>query len=240
MSGDMTVPDRARDRVADRIEPTSAEREAGLALIRAHLPVSRETVAALDAYAALLVKWSRAKNLVGPDTLSSLWTRHIADSAQVVSAAGIASDGATCCVDLGSGAGFPGLVIAILAGGTAGNSVHLVEANGRKCAFLREATRVSGAAAIVHNKRIEAFSGTFTGKANIVTARALAPLEKLLCLAEPLLTQETRAIFHKGQDVERELTEAARYWKFDYELVPSWTRRESALVIIEDCRRRDV
>ena len=241
MSADTIVPEKALS--SDPIGPTSAEREAGLALMRAHLPVSRETVAALDAYAALLIKWSRAKNLIGPDTLSRLWTRHIADSAQVVAVSGIGAGkgemlGRTC-VDFGSGAGFPGLVMGIFAKGEAENPVHLVESNGRKCAFLREAARVSGAPVIVHNKRIEAFTGAFAGKVEIVTARALAPLEKLFALADPLLADGARAIFHKGQDVERELTEAARCWKFDYELVPSWTRPESALVVVNACRRRD-
>jgi len=210
------------------------ERADALSLIRAHLPVSRETEARLDLYAEELRRWSRAKNLVGPETLSRLWVRHIADSAQVLASA----PDARRWVDLGSGAGFPGLVVAILLADTQGADIRLVESNGRKCAFLRAAARQAKAPAAVHCERIESFVAGWHKPVDVVSARALAPLSKLLDLAGPLIEAGAIGVFHKGQDVERELTEASTCWKFSYKLIPSWTQSGSALVILRDCERK--
>lgn len=210
------------------------DRAAGLALIRSFLPVSRETEARLDGFAAHLRRWARAKNLVGPDTLTRLWTRHIADSAQVLAA----MPEARHWLDLGSGAGFPGLVVANLIAGEPGARVDLVESNGRKCAFLRSAARETRAPAIVHCERIEKFVANWDGATGVVTARALAPLAKLLDLTAPLFEKGCVGVFHKGQDVERELTEASTCWTFSYELVPSRTSGGGALVILRDCERK--
>ncbi len=213
---------------------SGADRAAGLAQLRDLTDVSRETEERLDNYADELQKWSKAKNLVGPETLSSLWTRHIADSAQAVACA----PDALRWVDLGSGAGLPGMIVAILIAGRSGADVRLVESLSGKCAFLRAAIRRTGAPATVHCERIEDFVEGWREPVDAVTARALAPLEKLLAMAAPLIARGAKAVFHKGQDVERELTEAATYWKFSYRLVASRTQPGSALVIVDDCVRK--
>jgi 16S rRNA (guanine527-N7)-methyltransferase len=210
------------------------DRTAGLAIARSLADVSRETELRLDNYVDELRKWSKAKNLVGPETLSSLWTRHVADSAQAVNCA----PNARRWVDLGSGGGLPGLIIAALIADRDGTSVDLVESNGKKCAFLRSAVRKMGVPAKVHCDRIEQFFAKWDEPVDVVTARALAPLEKLLEMAEPLLARGAITVFHKGQDVERELTQAATCWKFSYKLVPSRTQPGSALVIVDDCVRK--
>src|SRR6516162_5253130 len=169
----------------------------------ASFPVSRETLARLAAYVALLEAWSTRINLVGRATLADPWRRHILDSAQLrpfVPAA------ARSLVDLGSGAGFPGLVLAIL--GVPG--VALVEADSRKCAFLVEAARITGARITVLATRIEALSPR---PFDVVTARALAPLERLIGLARPLLATDGLCLFLKGADTAAELTLARRRWK---------------------------
>ena len=222
-------------RAPDSRQSDSPEnRKAGLALIRDFVDVSRETEVRLDNYGDELRKWSPAKNLVGPDTLSSLWTRHIADCAQAVAC----MPGARRWVDLGSGAGLPGLIVAILIADREGADVRLVESSSGKCAFLRAATRRTGAPATVHCVRIEDFVDNWREPVDVVTARALAPLEKLLEMAAPLIARGAIAVFHKGQDVGRELTEASRCWTFSHTLIPSRTQSGSALVIINDCVRK--
>ena len=181
--------------------------------------VSRETRERLDVLVAELRRWQKAKNLVGPGTLDTIWTRHIADSLQLVS---LAPD-ANVWLDLGSGAGFPGLVIAIMLHGRDGARVHCVESNGRKCSFLRHAARTTGAPVTVHNARIEDVIASFTGKVDIVTARALAPLPRLLGWTAPLLTTGVQALFPKGDNALGELTEARESWKFEVETIPSRT-----------------
>lgn len=173
--------------------------------------VSRETLARLQIYADLLVKWQKAVNLVGPGTLADIWRRHFLDSAQLLP---LAPDGARIWVDLGSGAGFPGLVLAIL--GAA--DVHLIESDGRKCAFMQEVARLTEAKVQIHRCRIESAPQL---RASICVARALAPLSKLLDYAERFSSQDTVCLFLKGQDVEAELTEAAKSWTMHIERLPS-------------------
>jgi 16S rRNA (guanine527-N7)-methyltransferase len=192
------------------------------------LAVSRETAERLRSYVAELARWQSVKNLVGPGTLNQVWTRHIADSAQLIRLA----PEARRWLDLGSGAGFPGLVIAILLGEA--GEVHLVESNSRKCAFLRAAIRTTGANAIVHENRIEDVVGAFAGKADVVTARALAPLVRLLPMVKDLLRTGALGIFPKGQDLEAELTEATKSWRIDAEVVPSVTDRKAGILIVRE------
>lgn len=201
------------------------DREQGLAL----MAVSRETEALFDRYVALLARWQTIKNLVGPKTLPEVWTRHIADSAQL---APLRPD-ASRWVDLGSGAGFPGLVTAILIRDRPGAQVTLVESNGRKCAFLREVVRELGLPARVIAGRIEDVVDEFTGTAEVVTARALAPLAELLRLSRKLLTSGAVGLFPKGQDVGDELTDAARYWRIQASTVASRTDPKARIVIVE-------
>jgi 16S rRNA (guanine527-N7)-methyltransferase len=166
------------------------------------IPVSRETLARLEAYAALLVRWSARINLIGRDTITDLWRRHILDSAQLHA---LLPAAARSLIDLGSGAGLPGLVLAIL--GAPG--VELVEADSRKCAFLREAARITEVSVAIRGCRIQAVP---PHPVNVVTARALAPLDRLLGLAEPFLAPGSECLFLKGERVEDELTLARRHW----------------------------
>lgn len=173
--------------------------------------VSRETRERLEAYAALLGKWQARINLVSPATLLDLWRRHMLDSAQLLP---LLPPGTRVLVDLGSGAGFPGLVLAAMGV----PEVHLIESDSRKCAFLREAARVMAVAATVHNRRIEAMPPI---AADVVTARALAPLARLLAYAAPFIEEDAQCLFLKGKTGEDELTEAAKDWKMRVERVPS-------------------
>lgn len=170
--------------------------------------VSRETRARLEAYAALLVRWQARINLVGPDTIPDLWHRHMLDSAQLLPLIPEAARAAGPLVDLGSGAGFPGLVLAIM--GQA--DVHLVDSDARKGTFLREAARITETPIRVHTSRIEAVAPF---PAAIVTARACAPLDRLLGWAEPFVGPDTRCLFLKGRNAEDELTAARRCWKME-------------------------
>jgi 16S rRNA (guanine527-N7)-methyltransferase len=182
-------------------------------------PVSRETEARLDRYVALLLAWQAKTNLVASSTLPHLWTRHIADSLQLVALAPSAKRWA----DLGSGGGFPGIVLACVMAETPGASVHLVERIAKKAAFLREAVRVTGSPGVVHLAEIGDNVDRITGPVDCVTARALAPLHQLIGFAEPLVRNGAKALFPKGQDVEAELTEAAKYWTIQPQLHQSRT-----------------
>jgi 16S rRNA (guanine527-N7)-methyltransferase len=164
--------------------------------------VSRETLARLEAYAELLTRWSARINLIGRDTIADLWRRHILDSAQLRR---LVPDGARSMIDLGSGAGLPGLVLAVL--GVPG--VELVEADSRKSVFLREAVRITEANAMIRPCRIEAVP---RHPVDVVTARACAPLDRLLGLAEPFLAPGSECLFLKGERVEEELTLARKNW----------------------------
>lgn len=181
--------------------------------------VSRETLARLDAFVVLLLKWQSKVNLIGRGTEDEIWSRHIADSLQLVELA----PEARVWIDLGSGGGFPGLVIACVLAKETGAQVHLVESNLRKAAFLRETVRVLRVPALVHAQRIEDFVSSFTDSADVVTARALAPLPEIFAYAAPLMKKGAKALFPKGQDVEAELTEAAKSWNIGAKLLPSRT-----------------
>ncbi|MEX2033993.1 MAG: 16S rRNA (guanine(527)-N(7))-methyltransferase RsmG [Xanthobacteraceae bacterium] len=208
----------------------AADRARALALV----PVSRETAARLDRFVELLLQWQNKSNLIAPSTIPTIWTRHIADSLQLLA---LAPD-AKCWVDLGAGAGFPGLVIACAFADEAGARVHLVESNAKKAAFLREAARCVGAPALVHAVRIEDFVKNFEERPDVVSARALAPLEVLLELAHPLLKTGAKGLFPKGQDVDAELTRASKCWSMDVELVPSKTNSRARIVVVHGLRRR--
>ncbi|WP_407190055.1 16S rRNA (guanine(527)-N(7))-methyltransferase RsmG [Bradyrhizobium centrosematis] len=182
-------------------------------------PVSHETEARLDRYIELLREWQAKTNLVAPSALPQLWTRHIADSLQLVDLAPTAKRWA----DLGSGGGFPGVVLACAMAGIPGASVHLVERIAKKAAFLREAIRVTTSPGVVHLAEIGDNVDRITGPVDCVTARALAPLHQLIGFAEPLMRQGAKVLFLKGQDVEAELTEAAKYWNIAPQLHQSRT-----------------
>jgi 16S rRNA (guanine527-N7)-methyltransferase len=164
--------------------------------------VSRETLVRLEAYAGLLVRWSARINLVGANTLGDLWRRHFLDSTQLLQ---YVPEGTRSLMDLGSGAGFPGLVLAI--SGVPG--VELIEADARKCAFLREAARIAAAPVVIRNARIETVPPHIV---DVVTARGCAPLDRLLVLAQPFIGPETVCLFPKGEQAARELTAARQAW----------------------------
>jgi 16S rRNA (guanine527-N7)-methyltransferase len=193
----------------------ASDKAAALALT----PVSRETEARLDRYVELLWEWQAKTNLVAPSTLPNLWSRHISDSLQLLPLA----PSARTWADLGSGGGFPGVVLACGLAETAGATVHLVERNTRKAAFLREALRVTGSPGIVHLADIGENVDRIVGKVDCVTARAVAPLHQLIGFVEPLVKRGAKALLLKGQDVEAELTEATKYWNITPSLHPSRT-----------------
>jgi len=190
---------------------TVGERPLGRAGFAATIDVSRETLERLSVYLELLQRWQRAINLVGATTLADPWRRHVLDSAQLLAHL---PEGTTSLVDLGSGAGFPGLVLAVL--GVPG--VVLVESDRRKAQFLREAARATGTTVTVEAERIERLAGW---PADVVTARALAPLPRLLSLAERFLASDSVCLLLKGPSVVDELTEARKTWHMVPEMFPS-------------------
>ncbi len=184
--------------------------------------VSRETLARLARYLELLGRWQRRINLVGPATLADPWRRHMLDSAQL---APLIPAGARLA-DLGSGAGFPGLVLAIMRGGP----VDLIESDARKAAFLAEAARATEAAARVHNARAESLAL----KADVVTARACAPLDRLLGLAQPLLAPGGVCLFLKGARAGEELETARARWRMTVRRHPSLSCADGALLELRE------
>ena len=189
--------------------------------------VSRETRAALEKYSALLLRWNRTVNLVAPGDEPQLWERHIANSLQL---APLICQPIDRAIDLGSGAGFPGLILAL----ATGIPFDLVEADQRKAAFLREAARITGAPVRVHAVRIESAD---LPPAPLITARALAPLPKLLDLAAPLLAPGGQCLFLKGISAQTELTHAAAQWHMRVERIPSRTAPDACILRITDLRR---
>ncbi len=194
--------------------------------------VSRETMERLEAYVGLLKKWQKSINLIAPSTEAEIWERHVSDSAQLQNIVPNWPTGRW--VDLGSGGGFPGIVVAILRPREA-SPVRLIESNRKKSLFLKEAIRVSGANAIVHNERIETQSAS--EKSDIVSARACAPLSQLLEWAYPLLATGGVCAFHKGQDLDDELTLAHKCWNMTVEAVPSQTHSHGKILLIGDLER---
>jgi 16S rRNA (guanine527-N7)-methyltransferase len=196
-------------------------------------PVSRETEERLAILVSELQRWQKAKNLVSGATLDEVWTRHIADSLQLLDRA----PDARRWLDLGSGGGFPGLVLGIRLAELGGH-IDLVESNARKCAFLRHVARLTGAPVTVHAARIEDVVDGFVGKVDAVTARALAPLPLLLDWCKELLRTGVTGVFPKGQHLDAELTTAAKYWKIQATTFPSLTDSAAAIVVISGAEKR--
>jgi 16S rRNA (guanine527-N7)-methyltransferase len=189
--------------------------------------VSRETLDRLGRYLDLLAVWNPRINLVGRGTLADPWRRHFLDSAQLKP---LIPPDARVLVDLGSGAGFPGLVLAILGI----PEVHLIESDGRKAVFLREAARVTRTAATVHGRRIESVPGF---AADVITARALAPLPGLLDLAAPFIAGQTIGLFLKGRSAGEELTALGKAWKMTTASLPSITDPDGSILRLEQMAR---
>lgn len=209
-------------------EAARRDRATGLGLLRTICDVSRETETKLDVFVSLLRRWQPVKNLVGPKTLLNVWARHIADSGQLGSF--IASSGRI--VDIGSGAGFPGIVLATLLH-DAKPLVHvtLVEANSRKVAFLREAARQLDLSVDIVGRRIEQ-SWDQVGKVDFVTARALAPLQSLVPLSMPWLKNGATGLFLKGQDVDDELLTLPISSEVAYKKYPSITDPTGSVLVV--------
>jgi 16S rRNA (guanine527-N7)-methyltransferase len=184
--------------------------------------VSRETHRALLRFAALLLRWNRTVNLISPSDEQHLWQRHIDDSLQLLP---LMEPLPSHAIDLGSGAGFPGLVLAL----ASGVPFDLVEADRRKCAFLREAARITGAPVQIHPVRIEAAS---LPPAPLVCARALAPLPRLLEMATPLMTAGGQCLFLKGANAAEELTHTSAEWQMQVDRVPSRTDPQASILRI--------
>ena len=194
--------------------------------------VSREAAERLKVYAALLGHWQKTINLVAPSTLDDIWNRHFADSAQLLR---LAPASAKTWLDIGSGAGFPGLVIAIMLHASRQARMVLIESDSRKAAFLGEAARATGVVVDIVCARIESSSThAKVGPVDIVSARALAPMGRLLELANPFFSSKTNGLFLKGRNVETEIAEASATWLFEHRLVPSLTDPEGRVVVIEN------
>jgi 16S rRNA (guanine527-N7)-methyltransferase len=197
--------------------------------------VPRETIHRLTRYAELLARWQARTNLVAPSTLPTLWSRHFADSAQLTTLA----PKARLWLDLGSGAGFPGLVIALLETGRPDFRMHLVESNRKKCAFLAEVARETKAPVDIHAMRIEDLADSAERLVpDVVSARALAPLPRLFELAAPFFADGTRGLFLKGREAEAEAEAAQQSWEFTSRLTPSLTAANSHIVEVTGLRPR--
>lgn len=192
--------------------------------------VSHETVARLDAFVDLLRQWQLRMNLIAPSTLDEVWSRHILDSIQLLQI----RPEARLWVDLGSGGGFPGLVIACAMRDSAGH-VHLVESNGKKASFLRHVAVSLQLPCTVHAERIETTLPRLSVP-DVVTARALADLSTLFGLASSLLKRGAIGLFPKGRDHALELTKAAEHWHFSSRLHESLTDRHARVVEITNFR----
>jgi 16S rRNA (guanine527-N7)-methyltransferase len=209
----------------------AATSEARVRAILGNVP--DETLRRLEIYERLLLEWQRVLNLVGPATLDDIWLRHFADSWQV---ADILPE-AKVWVDLGSGAGFPGLVTAIRYADAPSTRTHLIEVDQRKCAFLRAVSRETGAHAMIHCGRIEAIVATIGEPVDALSARALAPLPILLDYASPLIARGAVAVFSKGKQFQDELTASLTVGKYSISTIESRTEAGARLVLVRRAAR---
>ena len=229
------MPGGRRTRGNRPMTPTAGSAPMSSEEFRQAAGVSRETLARLEGYAALLFKWTRTINLVSRNSLADLWRRHMLDSAQLMPLMpAVPPDRRRVILDLGSGAGFPGMVLSILGAG----DVHLVESDQRKVQFLREVARETGSDAHIHGVRIESLPWF---PVDAVTARGFAPLDRLLDGGAPFLDASQapngrpppRGLFLKGRRVEEELTQARNRWKMDVQKVPSRADPSGRILVIE-------
>ena len=200
------------------------------------LPVSRESIHKLGIYESLVKKWQPAQNLVAPKTLNEIWLRHIADSAQIFAN----YPQARHWIDLGSGAGFPGLVTAVLLAQDGENySVDLIESNGRKASFLRTVARELGLKVTVHNDRIEKVLSGWEKPVDAISARALTSFANLCDFVHPFVSEDCAGVFHKGRDFDRELEEASVRWNVDLVQKQSRTDPDARIVILHRLSSKD-
>jgi len=193
----------------------------------AEFDVSRETSERLDAIILTLDAWRKRSNLIGPREWPQIWSRHVADSYQILPHIPETAK----CVDLGSGAGFPGLIVSAA---RPNGHVTMMESVGKKCAFLRAAITEAGLNASVFQGRIESAPRS---NAEIVTARAFAPMPKLLEYASPWMENGATGVFLKGERWKEELTDAQQSWNFAYEAIPSRTGGSGVILIVRELER---
>jgi 16S rRNA (guanine527-N7)-methyltransferase len=206
------------------------------AAFQARFDVTDATRQKLETYEALLQRWQKTINLVAPSTLTDTWHRHFADSAQLWA---LRPPRAKLWLDLGSGAGFPGLVLALMASETGGSRHVLIESDSRKAAFLREVARETAVPVDILCTRIEnPETHAKVGVADCVSARALAPLSRLVEIAAPFFGSSTLGMFLKGRDVAAEVEKAARDWQFASELIPSLTDEDGRVVLLKALKPR--
>lgn len=194
--------------------------ETSLEKIGDFLDVPRETQEKLDCYVQLLIKWQARINLISSKTLPEIWHRHILDSAQLVS---YLPKTPSVILDMGSGAGLPGVILAILTR----HQLHLVESDSRKIAFMRTALRETGTSAILHEQRMEAVPAL---RPDIITARALAPLSQLITLASGQHHEKIEYLFLKGREAKQELTALPACPKMEAECLPSMTDSQASII----------
>jgi 16S rRNA (guanine527-N7)-methyltransferase len=198
--------------------------------------VSRETISRFKTYERLLKQWQKTINLVGAGTLEQTWSRHFADSAQLLDLAPLSVNR---WVDLGSGAGFPGLVLAILLAEREGAHVALVESDTRKAAFLGEVARQTGVPVDIYPERIEkAATQYMVGQVDAITARGLAPMPRLLQLVAPYFSASTVGPFLKGREAKAELDAAKQEWELLTEQCPSQTDKEGQIILVRALRAK--
>lgn len=189
--------------------------------------VSRETLEKLKIYADLLIKWQQKINLVSSKTLPVLWHRHIYDSAQLFS---IIENKDSPILDIGSGAGFPSLVLAIMGQ----KNIHLVESDTRKCAFMREVIRKTGVNVTIHNERIESLE-PFDVK--YIIARALATIEKIFNFTEPFISNETIFLLQKGENFKEEILNVKKRWTMRIETIKSLSNEDSVILKLQEVQK---
>ncbi len=191
--------------------------------------ISKDVFERLSIYHDLLVKWQPKINLVGPDTLPDAWRRHFLDSLQLLNSI---DDLENTIVDIGSGAGFPGMVLAVC-GAT---NVHLIESDGKKISFLREAARVTSTKVSIHHCRVEEFKNL---SPDIIVSRACESLDNLLSLSH-FVSRENFCLFHKGKNYSKEVEEAKVHWAFDMNIIPSITDREGVILKLTHITKKGI
>jgi 16S rRNA (guanine527-N7)-methyltransferase len=221
---------RAENQTENQLAELTRDRGEALSLT----PVSPAALSRLDKFVAHLLTYQQHTNLIADSTIPMVWTRHVADSLQLID---LAPD-ALRWVDFGAGGGFPGLAIACVLADKPGAVIHLVESRIKKANFLREAVHALALPVEVHAARAEVCGDKLAGRVDVVTARALASLNVLCGYAWPLIREGAIALLPKGQDVELELTEASKYWTIQSELIPSRTNSAGRIVRIGSLTKR--
>jgi 16S rRNA (guanine527-N7)-methyltransferase len=215
-----------------RSEPPVTSEELARKTLEEDYSVSRETLILLENYQNLLIKWAKQINLVGQSTIAHFWQRHILDCAQILPFTG---GPISTFADFGTGAGLPGLILASLLRDQGGSyRGQLIEASSKRCGFLREAARVLQVDVTIHHQKIETVTPF---RVDLITARAFAPLSKLLEYSYPWASQGARLIFFKGDDVQSELREASTSWAFQSRINTSVTDSRGCLVEITNLVR---